>query len=223
MSNVEAKKMESRVFLHQADIGRLVSQASFALSRWSQHENVLLLGVLDACFQFYTDLVQATTSQQRLYSVLETGFVNAKSYSNLEDTGLDFLTGPEGRAFPVLDHSKKPPVSVQMVTPVPSQIMLSSIVILVDTILDTGDTLCKITSELGLPQERTGCITLIHRGNQRRVPEFSSRFNPSLVFEGMAIPGDMGFVVGYGLDLNRRYRQLPDIYEISSVDDPAVS
>jgi hypoxanthine phosphoribosyltransferase len=79
-------------------------------------------------------------------------------------------------------------------------------VLLVDDILDTGRTLTMLRDHLaarGLLGPRSVRIaTLLDKPSRRAVPIEAD-------FRGLVIP-DL-FVVGYGLDWNERYRNLPDI------------
>jgi len=76
-------------------------------------------------------------------------------------------------------------------------------VLLIDDILDTGNTLAKITQVIGSmnPASLKTCV-LLDKQTPRKVD-----FNADYV--GFEIPDE--FVVGYGLDFAERYRQLPCI------------
>lgn len=76
-------------------------------------------------------------------------------------------------------------------------------VIIVDDILDTGRTLKKVTEEVELagPEKIYNCVLL--NKPSRRVVDINADFS------GFDI--DDHFVVGYGLDFNEAYRNLPYI------------
>lgn len=76
-------------------------------------------------------------------------------------------------------------------------------VLLIDDILDTGNTLSRVSEVLRLmgPASLRTCVLLDKKG--RRNVEFEADF------VGFEIPDE--FVVGYGLDFAERYRQLPCI------------
>lgn len=76
-------------------------------------------------------------------------------------------------------------------------------VLLIDDILDTGNTLVKITEVIGKmnPASLKTCV-LLDKQTPRKI-----EFNADFV--GFKIPDE--FVVGYGLDFAERYRQLPCI------------
>lgn len=76
-------------------------------------------------------------------------------------------------------------------------------VLLLDDILDTGRTLSALAERLGALGPRSlRTVTLLDKPSRRVVPIQAD-------FRGFEIP-DL-FVVGYGLDFNERYRNLPDI------------
>lgn len=74
-------------------------------------------------------------------------------------------------------------------------------VLLVEDIVDTGLTLSFLTAALRLRQPASlSVVTLLDKPSRRKVT-----FSPDFV--GFTIPD--AFVVGYGLDLDERYRELP--------------
>ncbi len=76
-------------------------------------------------------------------------------------------------------------------------------VLLLDDILDTGRTLTRLRDDLrALGPASVRLVTLVDKPSRRVVPLQAD-------FCGFSIP-DL-FVVGYGLDWNERYRNLPDI------------
>ena len=95
-------------------------------------------------------------------------------------------------------------------------------VLIVDDILDTGQTLTELTRQINLrgPASVKACVFLCKErrkssqingvGNKREYP-----FEPDYV--GFSIP-DV-FVVGYGLDYLGRYRSLPDIVILPSDEE----
>jgi hypoxanthine phosphoribosyltransferase len=79
-------------------------------------------------------------------------------------------------------------------------------VILVEDIIDTGLSLSSLLRSLNLkePKSLKVCV-LIDKKGRRRV-EVGAEYT--------GIVSNDGFLVGYGLDLDERYRELPAIYEI---------
>jgi hypoxanthine phosphoribosyltransferase len=76
-------------------------------------------------------------------------------------------------------------------------------VIIVEDIVDSGLTLRYLRRNLGVrePASLEVCALLVKEGLQRD--------DPDLAYVGFRIPPD--FVVGYGLDVGEKYRNLPDI------------
>jgi hypoxanthine phosphoribosyltransferase len=76
-------------------------------------------------------------------------------------------------------------------------------VLLVDDILDTGRTLLRLRDDIrALGARSVRLATLVDKPSRRVAPLHAD-------FVGFTIP-DL-FIVGYGLDWNERYRNLPDI------------
>jgi hypoxanthine phosphoribosyltransferase len=89
-------------------------------------------------------------------------------------------------------------------------------ILIVDDILDTGQTLTELTRLISLrgPASVKTCVFLKKEaGKSRRVYPFEPDFL------GFRIP-DV-FVVGYGLDFRGRYRSLPDIVTLPEGEDDA--
>ncbi len=76
-------------------------------------------------------------------------------------------------------------------------------VLIVEDIVDSGLTLRYLRRNLEVrePASVEVCALLVKEGLQRD--------DPQLAYVGFRIPPD--FVVGYGLDIAERYRNLPDI------------
>jgi hypoxanthine phosphoribosyltransferase len=78
-------------------------------------------------------------------------------------------------------------------------------VLIVDDIVDTGKTLCQLVSALREWSPRTIRTAVLLNKHSRRLPE--SPIHPD--YEGFQIPDK--FVVGYGLDYDGKYRNVPFI------------
>jgi len=81
-------------------------------------------------------------------------------------------------------------------------------VLLVEDILDTGRTLSRLSEEIATISPRSLRIAALLDKPERRIAEITADF------VGFSIP-DL-FVVGYGLDLDGRYRNLPEIRAIQA-------
>jgi hypoxanthine phosphoribosyltransferase len=82
--------------------------------------------------------------------------------------------------------------------------LLGRDVLIVEDVVDSGLTLNYLRQYLGArsPKSLEVCALLLKEGEQR--------VEQSLRYVGFTIPSD--FVVGYGLDVNERYRNLDAIY-----------
>ena len=82
--------------------------------------------------------------------------------------------------------------------------LLDRDVLIVEDVVDSGLTLNYLRHYLGARSPKTleVCALLLKKGEQR--------VDQSLKYVGFSIPSD--FVVGYGLDVNERYRNLDAIY-----------
>lgn len=79
-------------------------------------------------------------------------------------------------------------------------------ILIVEDIIDTGLTLSKVSQEVWSKSPKTVKIaTLLDKPSRRKV-----EFKPD--YTCFTIPDH--FVVGYGLDFNERYRNLPDIHQM---------
>jgi hypoxanthine phosphoribosyltransferase len=141
---------------------------------YQPHEPVTIVGVLTGCLVFLADLIR------RLDLPLRITLIQASSYRGATTKPGDLRILPEM----LLDLKDRH-------------------VLLLDDILDTGQTVSKLTDklrELG-PRSLRVAVMLRKLGRQQ-VP-----FEPD--FCGFEIPDE--FVIGYGLDYNDEYRHLPFI------------
>jgi len=85
-------------------------------------------------------------------------------------------------------------------------------VLIVEDIVDSGLTLAYLRKNLLArgPASVEVCALLVKRGLQR--------VDPEIRYEGFRIPTE--FVVGYGLDVGERYRNLPHVVEYLGADVP---
>ena len=81
-------------------------------------------------------------------------------------------------------------------------------VLIVEDIVDSGLTLAYLRRNLAArhPRSLEVCALLVKDGLQR--------VDLDLKYVGFTIPPD--FVIGYGLDVGERYRNLPGIYEYAT-------
>jgi len=84
-------------------------------------------------------------------------------------------------------------------------------VIIVEDIIDTGNTLSKVVEILSIRQPRSLTLcTLLDKPSRREV-------EVDVDWIGFSIPDE--FVVGYGIDYAERYRNLPYVAKVIPLDD----
>ena len=89
-------------------------------------------------------------------------------------------------------------------------------VLLVDDVVDTGLTLNYMFRTLALRAPRSlAAITLLDRPYRRLVEDLPVRY------VGFTVPDE--FFVGYGFDLDERYRNLPDLHVLRSLPADAAA
>ena len=174
-----------KVLLSAADIQRRVAEMARQIADDYRGQPVTIVGVLTGCLMFLADLVR------HLDLPLRIGLLQASSYRGETTTAgelriqLERLPDLRGR------H-----------------------VLLLDDILDTGQTLAYLREHLynlGVASLRIG-VLLRKEGRQQLPLEVDYR--------GFDIPD--AFVVGYGLDYNDEYRHLPYVAVLSADNSMSV-
>lgn len=169
----ELEKDIDRVLFSDEDIKGMVKKVADELNRDYAGKRPVLVALLKGSVIFASDLMRALAID------CEIDFMKVSSYSGTQSTGVinivsDIRTGIADR------H-----------------------VIIVEDIVDTGLTLCKLKELL---QEREPAslkiCTLLDKPSGRKAP-----------INADYIGGTVGneFIVGYGLDYNEKYRNLPYI------------
>ncbi len=80
-------------------------------------------------------------------------------------------------------------------------------VLIVEDIVDSGHSMCFLLGQFAARRVRSlRLATLVDKGERREM-------DVALDFVGFTLK--KGFIVGYGLDYDERYRSLPGIYEIT--------
>ncbi|HPP87140.1 MAG TPA: hypoxanthine phosphoribosyltransferase [bacterium] len=85
----------------------------------------------------------------------------------------------------------------------PDSVLKNRDILLIDDILDTGHTFAKLVEEIQKYQPKSLKIAAFLDKPSRRIVEVK------LDYCGFVVPNE--FVVGYGLDFNQKYRNLPYI------------
>lgn len=163
-----------RVLISAERIHERIKEMSAAIAADYGSEPVTLVGVLSGCIIFLADLVRQLSMPTRIE------FLRASSYPGTATTPskLEIIKGfsPEVRGRNVL---------------------------LIDDILDSGQTLSQLAQHLRELGAKSVRIAVLLRKPARQVVPLEPDYC------GFEIP-DL-FVVGYGLDFNNDYRQLPYI------------
>ncbi|MBE7035969.1 MAG: hypoxanthine phosphoribosyltransferase [Ruminococcaceae bacterium] len=175
----EFEKHIKRILITEQEIQEAVIKAGAEISKEYEGKPILLVSILKGSFVFLSDLCRAITLP------CEMDFMIAKSYYNsTESSG-------EVKILMDLEHD-----------------ISQYHVIIVEDIVDTGQTLSKLVPML---KERNplsvSVVTLLDKPSRRTAP-----FNPDKTL--FTIPDH--FVIGYGLDCSEYYRNLPYIAEYNA-------
>lgn len=140
-------------------------------------ENLVMVGLLRGSFVFMADLARAIETPH------EVDFMTASSYGNTMESSRDV------RILKDLDDDIK-----------------GKDVLLVEDIIDTGNTLSKVCEILSLREPNSIQIcTLLDKPSRREV-------HVDVKWAGFSIPDE--FVVGVGIDYAQKYRHLPYIGKV---------
>jgi hypoxanthine phosphoribosyltransferase len=161
------------ILFSEERIARRVGELADEISRDYEGRELFVVGILNGAFVFMADLIR------RLRVPCRIDFVRLASYSGCQSSG-------EVR------------IQKDLETPIAGRHLL-----IVEDIIDTGLTLCRLTELLRQRQPASLKVcTLLDKPDRRRVPVRAD-------YVGFQIPDK--FVVGYGLDFNEEYRYFPDV------------
>ncbi|MBI1830853.1 MAG: hypoxanthine phosphoribosyltransferase [Planctomycetes bacterium] len=163
-----------RVLITTEKIQERIDQLARQIAPEYRDRPLTIVGVLTGSLMFLADLVR------RLDVPLRIGLIQASSYRGKSTTGGELYIGP-GLLADVRDRH----------------------VLLLDDILDTGQTLSRLVQLLQDRGAASVKVAVLLRKQGRQVHAVQ------VDFVGFEIPDE--FVVGYGLDFNDEYRQLPHI------------
>ncbi len=158
-----------------------ISELAREIIQDSQGDELFVIGLLTGSFVFLADLIREF-HQSRLF--LSIDFLTVSSYGSQLHSSNDVRINHDIH----IDITGKP-------------------VLLIDDILDTGQTLQAVTRHLmqKKPETIKTCVMLEKLKNR----EIAFRAD----YIGFQIPDT--FVVGYGLDYDHRFRELPYLAEVS--------
>ncbi|NRA83595.1 MAG: hypoxanthine phosphoribosyltransferase [Gammaproteobacteria bacterium] len=175
-------KHTTEVMISQQEIAAKVAELGKIIqTHYQDSENLLMVALLRGSVVFMADLCRAIDLEMSL------DFMTVSSYgSSMEST----------RDVKILKDL--------------SEDIKGRDVIIVEDIIDTGNTLSKIVEILTLrePKSLTLC-TLLDKPSRREV-------KVDVDWIGFSIPDE--FVVGYGIDYAQKYRNLPYIAKVIPLD-----
>ncbi|UXP33720.1 hypoxanthine phosphoribosyltransferase [Reichenbachiella agarivorans] len=173
---IQIEDKKFKKYLDNKEIEEIVSQLADQISKDYQDKTVVLLGILNGSFIFLSDLVKKMSIDP------EISFLKLASYDGQKSTGkVKKLIGLDED----LDQKH---------------------VLIVEDIVDTGNTLAHIISSLeNEGAESVKILTLFHK------PDVYNKSIP-IDYIGKSIPND--FVIGYGMDYKGYGRSLVDLYQI---------
>lgn len=176
MKTVSIKDKAFELFLSQKEIETSIDKVADQMKKDLGDKDPLFICILNGSFMFASELMK------RINTPLGLTFVKLSSYSGTSTTGsvkeiLGLTESIEGRT-----------------------------VVIVEDIVDTGQTISTILEELGKKNPKEIKIaTLLFKPN-------ALEKDIKLDYVAMEIPND--FIVGYGLDYDGYGRNLPDIYKV---------
>ncbi len=177
---METIKLHDKIFepyIGKEKIFRAVSKLAKEIESYAGDNELVFVVVLKGSFVFASDFSKAYTKN----AVFE--FYRLKSYEGTDSTG-----------------------DVKILVDIAPELLKDKKVVVLEDIIDTGNTLQKILEELQKKQPAELKIaTLFYK------PEAYQKSYP-IDFVGMEIPND--FIVGYGLDYDELGRNLPEIYRL---------
>lgn len=175
MNRIKIHEKDFEIFLENESILKRIRLMGIQLNVDYEKRCPLFIGVLNGSFLFMADLIKEIEIN------CEVSFIRVASYQNTSSTG------QIKEAFGLADNLK------------------GRDVILVEDIVDTGQTLTYILEQVRAqaPASLNICSLLFK-------PAALLKPMPELTYVGFEIPNE--FVVGYGLDYNGLGRNLKNIY-----------
>lgn len=165
-------------FLSKEIISKAIDTISNAISKDYQNNTPLFLGVLNGSFMFCADLLKTYNHS------CEISFIKLASYQQTESTGtVNELIGL-------------------------NEDLANRTVIIVEDIVDTGNTLEKIIALLDkqpIKEYKVASLFLKPSVYNKTIP---------IDYVGLEIPNH--YIVGYGLDYDGLGRNLPEVYKLKS-------
>ncbi|MBT3175657.1 MAG: hypoxanthine phosphoribosyltransferase [Desulfobacula sp.] len=162
--------------IKEQEIQRQIQKTGQQISKDYKGKDLVLLGVLKGSFIFLADLTRKISIDH------EIDLIGASSYEGTSSTGQILFT-------------KQPDLELK-----------DRDVLLVEDIVDTGNTLLKIIEFITLLDPRSIKICSLIDKRERREVKIDVDYS--------CFSLEKGFIVGFGLDYNEKYRNLPAIYDL---------
>lgn len=160
----------------ELEIIRQIEKTGKQISLDYKDKDLVLVGVLKGAFIFLSDLTRHISIDHKI------DLIGASSYEGTSSTGQIVFT-------------KQPDLELE-----------SKDILLVEDIVDTGNTLLKIIEFIKLLNPGSIKICTLIDKHERRKVEINIDYS--------CFSLEKGFIVGYGLDYNEKYRNLPAIYDL---------
>ena len=162
--------------ISKSEIDKQIKKIGAQISTDYKKKDLVLVGVLKGSFIFLADLTRQISIDH------EIDLVGASSYEGTSSTGQIVFT-------------KQPDLELE-----------GRDILLVEDIVDTGNTLLKIIEFTKLLNPGSIKICTLIDKRERREVEINVDYS--------CFSLEKGFIVGYGLDYDEKYRNLPAIYDL---------
>jgi len=162
--------------ISEEEINTQVQETGKQIAKDYKDLDLVMIGVLKGSFIFLADLSRKISIDH------EIDLIGASSYDGTTSTGQIVFT-------------KQPDLELE-----------GRDILLVEDIVDTGNTLLKIVEFIQLLNPRSIKICSLIDKHERREVELDVTYS--------CFSLEKGFIVGYGLDYNEKYRNLPAIYDL---------
>ena len=162
--------------ISELEISKNIKKIGKKISNDYKTKDLVLVGILKGSFIFLSDLTRQISIDHKI------DLIGASSYKGTSSTGQIIFT-------------KQPDLELE-----------NRDILLVEDIVDTGNTLLKIVEFVQLLNPRSIKICSLIDKHERREVQIKVDYSCFLL--------DKGFIVGYGLDYNEKYRNLPAIYDL---------
>ncbi len=162
--------------ISQQEIKKRVCEVGKEIALDYKEKDLVLVGILKGSFIFLADLCRQISIDHKI------DLIGASSYKGTTSTGQ-------------INFNKQPDLDLK-----------HRDILLVEDIVDTGNTLLKIIEFVNLLNPRSVKICALIDKSERRQVHIDVDYS--------CFSLDKGFIVGYGLDYNESYRNLPAIFDL---------